>query len=826
MRARPKYAEALRRERALAPFIPYSSQLTSDTLLTRDGDLVRLWRLGGISHETADPAAIQRRLDELNTALKSWASPHVALWTHLLRRRLSDRLVATFDNAFCRSLDQAYYDTFADYRMMANELYLTLLYRPQPARLGRALIRAARRSLAEIQADQRAALHALDELGRQLEANLRRYDPERLTTYPHERGGTCSRPLELLNYLLTGVWQPVRLPRIPLYDYLGNAWVFLGAETLELRAPTRVRYAQLVDLKDYPDETEPGLLDALLYEDAEFILTQSFSFYGKPQGLQYLKRQQRQLLNTADAAASQIEAMAVALDELTSGQFAMGEYHFSLLVFGDTVEDARRQAASSMTVLRDRGFLPALVTTASDAAFFAQLPGNWTYRPRLAVLTSRNFAGLSSFHNFFSGKRDGNPWGQAVTMFKTPSGQPLFFNFHASRLDEDSFDKKLLANVRLIGQSGTGKTVFINLLLCQAQKFKTASPTGFSCVFFDKDRGAELVIRALGGRYLAIRNGQPSGLNPFQLEPTERNLLFLERLVAKLVQRPEYPLSPADEARISHAVRTVMRMPRPLRRLTTITQNLTEGPEREQSVLKRLSRWCAGGPLAWVFDNPTDQLDFTTHSVYGIDGTDFLDNPEVCTPLSMVLLQRLEELIDGRRFIYLMDEAWKWVADDTAEGHDNAFAEFAGDKQLTIRKQNGLGVFSTQMPSSLLRSKIAAQLVQQVATEVYLPNPKADHDEYVHGFKLSAAEFELIKNFPEDSRLFLLKQGHQSAIGQFDLTGLDDLLAVLSGSTDNIALLDEIRAEVGDDPAVWLPLFHQRRHARRAAVPRLQTVSC
>ena len=116
--------------------------------------------------------------------------------------------------------------------------------------------------------------------------------------------------------------------------------------------------------------------------------------------------------------------------------------------------------------------------------------------------------------------------------------------------------------------------------------------------------------------------------------------------------------------------------------------------------------------------------------------------------------------------------------------------------------------------------------MQQVATEVYLPNPKADHDEYVNRFKVSEAEFELIRNFSEDSRLFLLKQGHQSAVGRFDLTGLEDELAVLAGSTDNIALLDEILAEVGDDPALWLPLFHQRRQARRTgARPWLHSVS-
>src|SRR5699024_9444666 len=140
-----------------------------------------------------------------------------------------------------------------------------------------------------------------------------------------------------------------------------------------------------------------------------------------------------------------------------------------------------------------------------------------------------------SLHNFRAGKRDGNPWGQAVTLFKTPSGQPLYFNFHYSKGDEDAFDKKVLGNTRVIGQSGSGKTVLLNMLLCQSQKYKTNSPVGFTTVYFDKDRGAELLIRAIGGKYLAIKNGQPTGFNPFQMEPNETNILFLEKLVRSLV---------------------------------------------------------------------------------------------------------------------------------------------------------------------------------------------------------------------------------------------------------------------------------------------------
>jgi type IV secretion system protein VirB4 len=34
---------------------------------------------------------------------------------------------------------------------------------------------------------------------------------------------------------------------------------------------------------------------------------------------------------------------------------------------------------------------------------------------------------------------------------------------------------------------------------------------------------------------------------------------------------------------------------------------------------------------------------------------------------------------------------------------------------------------------------------------------------------------------------------------------------VLSGRTATVELADRLRSEAGDEPAKWLPLFHQRR---------------
>jgi type IV secretion system protein VirB4 len=797
----PKHMSVAKRERALSPFIPYSCQIAPDTIKTREGDYLRTWKLVGVPFETIDPDDLTQWKNQLNTLFRAIGTEKVSFYTHQVRREMTDRLPGRFENQFCRDLNTKYYDGFEEYQMLQNELYFTIIYRPKSG-VEKRLARAGR-SLEDLKIQEESTLRSLGELSLQVESGLKLYQPKKLTSYTAD-SITFSEPLEFFNFLVSGFWQRIRLPHAPLYECLGTSQVLVGAETIELRGLTESRFLRILDFKDYPTETFPGVLDGLLYAPFEYVLTQSFVCVPKLKGKELLVRQQRQLSGSEDGSASQIEEMTSAIDGLLSGDFAVGEYHFSLTVLGGDVEQLRKDTTNAQTLLQSEGFLPALMTTALDAGFFAQLPCNWSYRPRIATLTTKNFASLIAFHNFAEGKRSGNPWGEAVTLLKTPSGSPFYLNCHKATTNEDLFDQKVLGNTLLLGQSGAGKTVLLTFMLCQAQKFNATS------FFFDKDRGAELAIRALGGKYLALETGQPSGLNPFQIEATKENFQFLEQLVEVLVTMDGSKLGPGDKQRIAEAIQTVMRFPREIRRLGLLPQNMTEGSTREGSVVQRLARWCDGGALAWVFDNETDSLDFTTHQNYGIDGTSFLDHAEVRTPISLYLLHRMEQVIDGRRFFFMMDEFWKWLG-------DGAFADFVYNKLKTIRKQNGFGVFATQSPSDVLSSEIARAVVEQCATGIYLPNPRADKEEYTKGFHLSEAEYGLLHELSDSSRLFLVKQEKTSALAGLNLVGFDRELSILSGSTDNVALLHRIMVEVGEDPEVWLPLFYERVAARRSS---------
>jgi type IV secretion system protein VirB4 len=805
---RPRYWTQARAENPLARFVPFSSLVSAHDVITRGGDYLRVWRLDGVPFECADEHVIAERHEALCSLLRNLAGGQWAVWTHRVHRAITDRLHDPQEEGFARDLSQAYHGRLAERRMMSNELYLTLLYRPNVSRISRAL-QSTQRSREAIAQAQAEALRVMEERSALVDRVLRGFGPELLGAR-ESRGRPYSEVAEFLGYLVNGIWRPVPVMHGPLYRILPVSRLSFGGDKLELRHGDARRYAALVDIKEYADGVEPGILNALLYEASEFIETQSFSILPRREAMRALELQRDQLIASDDVVASQVAEMDVALNELGDGQFCMGEYHYSLVVFGEDVADAGRRAAQAIGAVGEASSLQmAPVDLVADAAWFAQMPGNWQWRPRDAKLSSRAFAALASGHNFACGKRDGNPWGEALALLRTPSGQPFYLNLHASPDGEDSADKKLPGNTLIIGSTGVGKTTLEMFLLTLTRKWQPAP----RLVLFDLDRGCEIAMRALGGRYLTLEAGKPTGCNPLQRDPTPARLQFWEQLIRTCIATPTMPLLPSDERAIAEAVKAVAMMPAQLRRFSTVRQNLPK--TGENSLYERLGRWCRGGALGWVFDEADDRLaDLQSASVIGFDTTEFLDLPEVRTPVMLYLLQVMEELVNGERLIYVISEFWK------ALDHP-IFSDFAKQKQKTIRKQNGLGIFDTQSPSDVLRHPIGRTMVEQSVTKIFLANPEAVREEYVDGFGLSEAEFEIVRSLgAQGGRRFLVKQGHASAICELDLAGLEEFITVLSATTDNVALLDSVRERHGDDPCQWLPVLLRQVQDRKSRIMR------
>jgi len=795
-------------ETPVSEFIPFAHHVTDKIVSLKSGEYVSCWRIGGRAHQSASQEDVIGWLLDLNNTVRGIAgNASITFYSHIVREADSEYPESHFDNVFCARLDEKYRERFSGGRAMVNNLYLSLIFRPQADAMLGWFAKGEKIAPAERRRRQEAAIEALEEANRTIGAAMARYSPELLGVYDHN-GHAYSAAMEVFAQILNG--QRFRMPvcrgRIAEYMAINRPFFATHGELGELRGLNGQRKFGMLEIAEYGQTTEPGELNALMDAPFEFVLTQSFATLSRPAARGFLQKHQRHLQDANDVGRRQVEDIDFALDQLVSGDFVMGEHHATVMVYGDTAQEVRDNLAGAQAILMDVGVVPKVVGPALEAAFWAQMPGNWKWRPRPAAITSLNYLSFSPFHNFMRGKPAGNPWGPAVTVLKTTSGTPLFFNFHASKAGEDATDQRLLGNTVMIGQSGAGKTVLLGFLMAQAQKF---SPT---VVAFDKDRGMEIAVRAMGGRYLPLKTGEPSGFNPFQLEPTPANLMFLKQFVRGLVGAGDAPVTHADEVEIEKALEAMMKhIDKADRRLSTLMHSLPDPFDADRThptVASRLRKWTLEGELGWLFDNATDALDLTTHRLYGFDVTEFLDNPETRSAVMMYLVYRTEGMIDGRRFIYVFDEFWKALADPY-------FEDLAKNKQKTIRKQNGIFVFATQEPGDALESPIAKTLVQQCATFIFLPNPKADFADYTEGFKVTQAEFDLIKGLGESSRRFVIKQGDAAAVAELNLGGFDEELLVLSGTPDNAELVESIVAEVGDDPAVWLPIFFQRVRERK-----------
>ncbi|KIQ24664.1 VirB4 family type IV secretion/conjugal transfer ATPase [Xanthomonas campestris] len=793
----------------ISEFVSISTHVAPSVLKTTGGDYLLIWHLAGLPFVGRDEFELEQRHNTFNRLLQTLRAPdfaNVAFWVHDVRRRRKIGDTSRFKQSFNQNLSDEYFAALSSQKIMQNELYFSMIYRPVVT--GRRLVEKSA-DPDRIRSGEEQAVAKMIELATNVEAVLKDYSPYRLGMYEAKNGIVFSETLEFLGYLLNRIDEPVPVLQAPVQAYLPVSKHMFANKTGDfvVRTPDGTNhFGAILNVKEYADGTYPGILNGLKYLDFEYVVTHSFSPVGRHDALKVLERTKGMMISSGDKSSSQIRDLDIAMDDVASGNFVLGEYHFSVAIYADSQEKLARQIATTRAELSNAGFVSSKEDLAVASSFYAQLPGNWRFRTRIANLSSLNFLGLSPLHNFAQGKQRNNPWGECVTTLQTTNGQPYYFNFHATHPAENSIGEKAIANTMVIGKSGTGKTALINFLLSQVQKLDPV-PTIF---FFDKDRGAEIFVRACGGNYLALENGAPTGFNPFQCERNEANTQFLAELIKVLGGKPEY--SSREEEDIFRAVEGMLDTPMHLRSMSNFRKSLPN--MGDDGLYARLRRWTAGNSLGWVFDNPTDTIDLQKASIIGFDYTDVIDNAEVRAPVINYLLHRLESLIDGRPLIYVMDEFWKIL--DGKGG----LKEFAKNKQKTIRKQNGMGIFATQSPEDALASDIAAALIEQTATMILLPNPNASRDDYMEGLKLTDAEYQVVVSLDERSRCFLVKQGHASAVCQLNLRGMDDALSVISSSTDNIEIMHQVLSRKAGQlgvsvdqltPDQWLEDFYANR---------------
>jgi type IV secretion system protein VirB4 len=785
---RSEKASYSRLELSESEFIPYHYHWDKETICTKKKEFIKIIKLDGFAFETADDEDVDMKKMVRNSLLKSMSDGSFAVWFHTIRLRQSAYPGGRQPPGFASMLDRQWHGKHEHKNSFVNELYVTIVRTADTkgaAKIGHMLKKASEASNRANQIESmREAQKELSEVTSRLVSTMKDYGARVLTTYENDHG-VFSEPMEFLAKIINcGFSQPMRCTATDLSHYLPIHRLYFGDNTIEVSGGPRKRYAGIVSIREYAPATAAGLLDGFLQLPFEFIIAQSFRFANRGAKIASMQVKQNKMINAQDKAISQIAEISDALDMATSGHVSFGAHQLSVMCFEENQQDLERAVSMALAELVNVGINPVREKFMLEQVFWAMLPGNFDFITRGSDISTMNLSAFASLHNYPTGRIDGNHWGNALTVFDTSSGTPYFFNFHL----------RDVGHTTIIGPTGAGKTVLLNFLIAQAQKFNCR------VFFFDKDRGAEIFIRAIGGKYTVIEPGEQCNFNPLQLPDTPENRTLITEWLHTLITINDEPFTAEDMERISEAVSGNYKLAKKDRRLRNIAPFF--GMEGPGTIAGRLKMWHSGGPYAGLFDNDSDVIDFAAGNAYGFEMGEVLKERVSLEPILLYLFHRINLALDGTPTIIVLDEAWALI-------DNKVFAGRIRDWLKTLRKLNGMVVFATQSVEDASNSAISETLIQQTATQIFLPNPKAT-DAYKKSFKVSEREFNLLQTTDPGSRFFLVKQGKDVVVARIDLSGMEEAVNVLSARAETVSILDEVREKYGDAPDAWMKPFQER----------------
>ena len=479
-------------------------------------------------------------------------------------------------------------------------------------------------------------------------------------------------------------------------------------------------HLRILSVRSYVSASEPGLLDALIRLPVSYRWVTRFlplsteearqdierarkRWFSKRKGLMTLLREalfrEESALQDNDAAAQAGDADA-ALQTLLGEGCGAGYATLTITV----AEDSEAAADEAVWLIRQTtdalGFVTELETVNAVEAWLGSLPGQAYADVRRPLLLAPNLAHLLPTSAVWPGEAwnahlDGPP----LMLAATDGSTPFRLNLHAGDT----------GHTLVIGPTGAGKSVLIATLIAQWMRYETAQ------VFvFDTGRSCRAMVLGLGGAFFDPDTegvGPSPGFQPLAEINQPQARAWAEGWLCDLIAGEGVTLTPELRLELGRALSVLAA--RPVRERTL---SLLAAFVQDASLRGALQPFTHAGSLGGLLDQDFEvrsDADVTAFEVGAL-----LRQPRAARSVLPVIFRSLEARFDGRPSLLVLDEAWLYLK-------DTAFAAEIETWLKTLRKQNVAVIFASQALADVTRSPIAASVLENCPTRIFLPNDRA-----------------------------------------------------------------------------------------------------
>nr|WP_223827347.1 type IV secretion system protein VirB4 [Undibacterium oligocarboniphilum] len=521
-----------------------------------------------------------------------------------------------------------------------------------------------------------------------------------------------------------------------------------GKAILLFISPYGNKYVAAVTFKELLSITTSGMLDSLLTLDEEISISTMYRVLGKGTAhkiissfRRYYNLSQinlRNLLRRAMKEDEEVDSGKVqlaneadeALKRITSENLQFGYANTTILCFGDTQEHCERVVEKVARELGNSRLSAILETTNASAAFASTLPGQWREQERLHLISTPNMSDIAPLRTTWPGD-DQNDW------LSKQSGEPQYaltvlpsrfktltkVNFHVTGGS---------GNLMTIGPTGGGKSVWLNFLTYQTDRYRPRRYT------FDRERSCRIPTLLNGGRFIDVTGIYETATkaNPLCLLKDRRHIPFVTNWIIYAIESyGGYECSATDITEISTKVTLFAGYSPDRYRLLNFAGLLP------QHLKDQLAPWVEGGKDARFFDHVEDAFELTDEVC--IEMGDLMDNhPQACALAIDYFFYRIYDSLkdEDPRPTYIKVEEGSFFLTHPV------FSEKLKAASVTLRKRNASIWLATQSLEQIRTAPGFRILHENFKNKIYLPNESASENLYMDIFGLTRTQFDAIKN--------------------------------------------------------------------------------